>query len=124
MRSDMAAVLRQASLFALPTYYREGVPKALIEAAAAGLPAITTDTPGCRDIVMHEETGLLVPQRDAPALAAAIETLLRDPVRRAEMGRQARARVLRRFSLRRVVDATLATFDQLFDESDASPDRV
>jgi glycosyltransferase involved in cell wall biosynthesis len=100
------------------------VPKALIEAAAAGLPAITTDTPGCRDIVMHEETGLLVPQRDAPALAAAIETLLRDPVRRAEMGRQARARVLLRFSLRRVVDATLATFDQLSDESDPSPDRV
>jgi glycosyltransferase involved in cell wall biosynthesis len=124
MRRDMPAVLRQASLFALPTYYREGVPKALIEAAAAGLPAITTDTPGCRDIVSHDETGLLVPPRDARALAAAIEMLLGDPARRAEMGRKARARVLLRFSLRRVVDATLATFDELSGASDSRREMV
>jgi glycosyltransferase involved in cell wall biosynthesis len=112
-RADMPAVLREASLFVLPTYYREGVPKALIEAAAAGLPAVTTDTPGCRDIVVDGETGLLVPPRDVDALTAAIRALLDDPPRRRAMGRAARERVLAHFTIEQVVEATFATYRAL-----------
>jgi glycosyltransferase involved in cell wall biosynthesis len=112
-RADMPAVLREASLFVLPTYYREGVPKALIEAAATGIPAVTTDLPGCRDIVLHDETGVLVAPRDVPALAAAISELLRDPERRRRMGERARQHVLEQFTIRHVVEATLATYAAL-----------
>lgn len=112
-RGDMPDVLRQATLFALPTYYREGVPKALIEAASSGVPSITTDTPGCRDIVADGETGLLVPPRDAKALADAVVSLLRDPELRGRMSRAARARVLEHFSLQRVIDDTLAIYREL-----------
>jgi len=112
-RDDMAAVFRRASLSVLPTHYREGVPKVLIEAAAAGLPAVTTDTPGCRDIVADGETGLLVPTRDARALAGAIIELLDDPGRRRDMGRRARQRVLDAFSLDHVIEATLRVYAAL-----------
>lgn len=109
----MPELLRSASLFVLPTFYREGVPKALLEAAATGLAAVTTDTSGCRDIVIDGETGLLVPPRDVDALAAAIEQLLRDPERRSEMGRNARQRVLAHFAVEHVVRETLATYESL-----------
>ncbi|HEX6087805.1 MAG TPA: glycosyltransferase family 4 protein [Thermoanaerobaculia bacterium] len=112
-RADMPAVLREASLFVLPTYYREGVPKALIEAAAAGLPTVTTDTPGCRDIVVHDQTGLLVPPRDVDALTHAIGALLSDSPRRQAMGRAARERVLAHFTVEQVIEATLQTYGEL-----------
>ncbi len=111
-RVDMPDVLRQASLFVLPTYYREGVPKALIEGAATALPAITTDTPGCRDIVQHGVTGLLVPPRNVEALADAMQELLGDPERRREMGRRARERVLSEFAIEHVVAQTLAAYEK------------
>ena len=112
-RDDMPDILRGSSLVVLPTYYREGVPKILIEAAATGLPAVTTDAPGCRDIVVDGQTGLLVPPRDADALAEAIATLLRDPVRRTEMGKRAREHALSAFSLERVIAETLRIYGGL-----------
>lgn len=112
-RTDMPDVLRQASLFVLPTYYREGVPKALIEAAATGLPSVTTDTPGCRDIVAGGETGLLISPRDIEALTAAIERLLSDTDLRERMGRAARERVLAHFTIDQVVRATLRTYETM-----------
>lgn len=118
-RSDMPEVLRQASLFVLPTYYREGVPKALIEAAAAGIPAVTTDTPGCRDIVADGETGVLVPPHDDAALANAISELLHDPERRSVMGRRARERVLTHFSQQQVIDQTMKLYAELLGPRDA-----
>lgn len=110
---DMPDLLRSASLFVLPTFYREGVPKALLEAAATGLAAVTTNTPGCRDIVVDGETGLLVPPRDVDALATAIELLLSDPERRNEMGRSARERVRVHFAIEHVARQTLAIYDGL-----------
>jgi len=112
-RSDMLSVMRQASLFVLPTHYREGVPKVLIEAAAVGVPAITTDTPGCRDIVLAGQTGLLVPIRNPQAVADAVIELLGDPERRAAMGRRAREHAVARFSLDYVVRATLDVYQEL-----------
>lgn len=71
-RDDIAAILAASHIFALPTYYREGIPRVLIEAASMGLPLIATDVPGCREIVRPGTNGELVPPRDPVALANAI----------------------------------------------------
>jgi glycosyltransferase involved in cell wall biosynthesis len=106
---DMPGVMARASIVVLPSY-REGVPKALLEAAAAGRPMIASDVPGCREIVRHGETGLLVPVRDATALADAIGTLVNDPAARARMGLQARALAEAHFSQESVVEQTFAVY--------------
>lgn len=77
-QDDMPAALAKADIFCLPSY-REGVPNALLEATACGLPIVTTDTPGCRDVVTHRVNGLLVPVRSAQAVADALEMLLSNP---------------------------------------------
>jgi len=82
---DMPRCLQEANIVCLPSY-REGVPKVLLEACAAGRAVITTDSPGCRDVVRTGENGLLVPPRDAGALAAAIRRLAEDPEVRRRMG--------------------------------------
>jgi len=101
-RSDMPQVLAQARLVVLPSY-REGMPKVLLEAAACGRAVVTTDVPGCRDAIEPGVTGLLVPPRDADALARAIRTLLEDEARCRAMGLAARALAEREFDVRRVV---------------------
>ncbi|MBL9188092.1 MAG: glycosyltransferase family 4 protein [Opitutaceae bacterium] len=95
-REDVAAIYAGADIAVLPSY-REGLPKSLLEAMACGLPIVATDTSGCREIVAPEINGLLVPVRDAAALAGAIERLARDPGLRARMGAAGRARVEREF---------------------------
>ena len=87
---EVEAAMRAAAAVVLPSYYAEGVPRALIEATAAGAPVITTDLPGCRDTVIDGRSGFLVPPRSPERLAAAMSTLLRDPERIAAMGREAR----------------------------------
>jgi glycosyltransferase involved in cell wall biosynthesis len=94
---DIAAVWARAHIAVLPSIH-EGVPKNLLEAAACGRPMIATDVPGCRDIVRHGETGLLVPPGDQAALASAIDTLARSPELRARYGAAARRLVVQRFS--------------------------
>jgi glycosyltransferase involved in cell wall biosynthesis len=112
-RADMDNVFAGAHLVCLPSYYGEGVPKVLIEAAACGRAIVTTDMPGCRDIVKHGGNGLLVPARDPAALAEAIQTLLTDPELRAEMGRRGRALVEAEFSTDTVSRQTLAIYEEL-----------
>jgi glycosyltransferase involved in cell wall biosynthesis len=110
---DMPAVMAGADIFCLPTYYGEGVPKVLIEAAASGLPIVTTDWPGCRDVVEDEVSGLLVPVRDPLALADALERLARDRDLRLKMGTSARAKAISGFSLAMVIDSTLEIYEEL-----------
>jgi len=86
---DMQAKLLETSMFVLPSY-REGVPRVLLEAMASGTPVITTDVPGCRAAVRDGETGLLVPPRDADALAQAMIKLIGDAELRRSMSRKAR----------------------------------
>ncbi len=86
---DIAAVWAGAHIAVLPSY-REGMPKSLLEAAAAGRPMIATDVPGCRELVKPEQTGILVPVGDAAVLADAIDRLAADPAMRARMGAAAR----------------------------------
>lgn len=109
---DMAAVFARSHLACLPSY-REGLPKMLVEAAAAGRAIVTTDAPGCREVVRHEWNGLLVPVRDAAALAAAIRRILRDPTERVRMGERGRALVQEEFSVARVVQETLAVYAEI-----------
>ncbi|MBL9199791.1 MAG: glycosyltransferase family 4 protein [Opitutaceae bacterium] len=96
-RPDVAEIYAAADVAVLPSY-REGLPRALIEAAASGLPIVTTDTSGCREVVAHGENGLLVPVRDPGALAEALRTLALDPALRARLGAAGRKRVEQEFS--------------------------
>ena len=94
---DVARVWREHHAALLLTY-REGMPRALIEAAAAGRPIITTDVAGCREVVRNGQEGLLVPARDVAAAASAIDTLARDAALRARLGAAAHARFQSRFT--------------------------
>jgi len=111
-RSDMAAVLAQTHLVVLPSY-REGLPKVLLEAAACGRPIVTTDVPGCRDAIDPDITGLLVPPRDALALADTIERLLKNPEKLREMGRLGHDLAEREFAVEKIVDAHLTLYREV-----------
>jgi glycosyltransferase involved in cell wall biosynthesis len=112
-RDDMPEILRATHIAVLPTY-REGLPMTLLEAAASGRAIVATDVPGCREIVRHGENGLLVPCRDATALADAIEVLATDGARRARMGRRGRE-IVAAFSQEVVVAETLALYRGLLE---------
>lgn len=114
-QADMATVLTQASIFVLPSY-REGLPKVLLEAAACGKPVITTDVPGCRDAILPNATGLLVPVRDSAALAAAIKDLISDPDRSLKMGRAGRQWIEAEHDIRMVVGKHLAIYEDLMKQ--------
>lgn len=109
-QEDVAALYRASTIAILPSY-REGLPKALLEAAACGLPIITTDVPGCREIVVQGKTGLLVPPYNALALADAIDWLLRDPVFAKSLGTAAREAVLKNFSDEHINRETLKLYN-------------
>ncbi len=111
-RDDMPNVLRQSTVVVLPSY-REGLPKALLEAAACARPIVTNDVPGCREVVRADENGLLVPPRDPAALAQAIKTLVLDRPRAEQMGRLGRRLVETSFSQEYVVRQTLDVYNSL-----------
>lgn len=111
-RDDTETVLAQSQIVVLPSY-REGLPKVLLEAAACGRPMIATDVPGCREVVEHGVTGLLVPPRAAEPLADAIADLLADPTRCAQMGQRARALAEREFGIETVIERTLGVYREL-----------
>lgn len=113
-REDMPHVLQQAHIVCLPSY-REGLPKVLIEAAACGRPIVTSDAPGCREIVVHGENGLLVPVRDSKALADALRHLIEDGDLRQQMGAKGREIALTEFSVEKVVHDTLAIYRELLN---------
>ena len=111
-RADMPEVLAQATIVCLPSY-REGLPTALVEAAACGKPLVATDVPGCRDVVQPGVNGLLVRSHDGAALAQALQTLLMDPGLRSRMGQKAREIAAARYSLATVKAATLGLYRDL-----------
>ncbi|HEX6791619.1 MAG TPA: glycosyltransferase, partial [Candidatus Krumholzibacteria bacterium] len=109
---DMAGVWRDAHIAVLPSY-REGLPKALLEAAACARPMVATDVTGCREIARDGVTALCVPPRDARALADAIERLARDAALRARLGSAAREIVAREYAEPVVVAQTLDLYRRL-----------
>jgi len=109
-RRDMPEVLAGAHIVCLPSFYGEGIPKALIEAASCGRPIVTTDMPGCREIVHDNDNGLLVPAHDPARLADALARLAGDPALRARLGARGRERALAKFGQHLVIAATLAVY--------------
>lgn len=109
---DIAAFWARAHIAVLPSH-REGLPKSLLEAAACGRPMVATDVPGCREIVRHGETGLLVPYDNAEALAAALETLAASADLRARYGAAARRLVVENFSAAAIGRQTVDLYRQL-----------
>lgn len=111
-RTDIATLYNEAHIAILPSYYREGLPKALLEAAACGKPIITTDVPGCREVVVSGENGFLIPPRDAPALAKALKTLAQSEELRVQMGRLSRQKAELEFDEKKSIEQTLLTYHQ------------
>ncbi|NEX17216.1 MAG: glycosyltransferase family 1 protein [Halochromatium sp.] len=111
-RADIPALLEEARIACLPSY-REGLPKSLLEALAAGRAIVTTDVEGCRDIVVPDENGLLVPPRDAVALADALESLIRDPERCQAFGQAGRRRAQAMFATELIEAQTLELYQQM-----------
>jgi glycosyltransferase involved in cell wall biosynthesis len=109
-RDDIATLLAESDIAVLPSY-REGTPRILLEAAAAGLPLVATDVPGCREIVRNDDNGILVPAHNATALADALERLAGDPSMRARMGVRSRDIACDEFAEDRVLEATLAIYE-------------
>ncbi|WP_341704546.1 glycosyltransferase family 4 protein [Ferrovibrio sp.] len=117
---DMPAMLARAHVIVLPSY-REGLPRGLIEAAAVGRAIVTTDAPGCREVVRHEENGLLVPVADTAATAAAIRRLVEDSELRRAQAARGRAIAETEFSVGRFVADSLAAYDRLLPAAERGP---
>ncbi len=111
-RKNILSIWHSCHIAVLPSY-GEGLPKSLLEAAACGKPIITTDVPGCREVVRHGINGLLVSPRNATALAFAIRELLHDQPRRLRMGRASREFACQEFSDKTVADNTMAVYREL-----------
>ncbi|WP_191970208.1 glycosyltransferase family 4 protein [Methylobacterium planeticum] len=119
-RDDIPALLGAADLFVLPTEFREGLPRVLLEAALAGLPIITTAMPGCAAVVQPHFNGLLIPPRDPGFLAAQILTLLDDVDLARTMGRRGAELVRREFSLAGTTEAYIRLYRDLISEVPAA----
>ena len=111
-RHDVPELYALMTVCVLPSH-REGLPRALMEAAAMGIPCVASDVRGCRDVVIDGETGLLVPVRDAAALASAAAALLADERRRSAMSARARAVARERFDERMVFERVINAYDRL-----------
>ncbi|MDZ8184581.1 MAG: glycosyltransferase family 4 protein [Nostoc sp. ChiSLP02] len=114
-RHDIPTLLKLSDVFVLPSYYREGVPRVLLEAATMELPLITTDMPGCKEVVKDGWNGLLVPPKDSKTLATAILQLLNSPEQRNLMGKRSRLHVQENFSLNRVADAYADIYNRVLN---------
>ena len=111
-RADIAQLLAESHIVVLPSY-REGLPKSLIEAAAVGRPIVTTDVPGCREVVKDGENGFLVPAKDAKKLAVAIQKLINNPKLLTSMGKKSRLMAEQEFSIQQIVEQTLKLYETL-----------
>jgi glycosyltransferase involved in cell wall biosynthesis len=114
-QNDMAGLMRRAHIVCLPSY-GEGMPKVLLEALASARPIVTTDVPGCRELIADGGCGLLVPVRNPAALANALRRLIEDGDQRVDMGRRGRALAEAQFGVERVVEATLAVYRELIPQ--------
>lgn len=109
-QSNMPAWYQDSYLVVLPSY-REGLPKSLIEACAAGRPVVTTDVPGCREVVEHGKNGYLVPPKNVQMLAQRIAEILEAPALAAQMGLAGRKKAEREFSIQSVIEQTFALYE-------------
>lgn len=114
---DVRPLLAGAGVYVLPSHYREGVPRSILEAMSMGRAIVTTDAPGCRETVEPGRNGFLVPPRDADALAETMERFILDPALAPAMGAASRAMAEARFDVNRVNDAILSFMGLLPDNA-------
>lgn len=114
-RNDIPAIFSDVNIVTLPSFYGEGVPKVLIEAAACGRAIVTTTNPGCRDAIVNNVTGLAVPPMDAKRLADAFIQLINNPEQRIEMGVKARSFAEKEFDVKGVVATHIKIYKALVD---------
>jgi glycosyltransferase involved in cell wall biosynthesis len=117
LRGDVPRLLALADVFCLPSW-REGMPRSIIEAMATGLPVVATRIRGCREEVIEGQTGLLVPPRDAAALAGALATLVGDTALRRRMGQAGRRRAREHYDERRIIERQLQVLRDLMRQKD------
>lgn len=109
-QAELSRIFKSAWVYVLPSY-REGFPKSIMEAAASGIPTITTDVPGCRDAIIPNVTGLLVPVADASALSSAVKELLDNPEKRMHFARNARAHAENKFDISKITKIHLDLYE-------------
>ncbi len=112
-RKDIRQLLEKSHIVAFPSYYREGVPKSLIEAAAAGRPIVTCDSIGCKDVVDESINGFLIEPKNPRMLAERLKTLIIDKDLRDRMGKAARQKAEREFAIEKVVKTHIDIYRQL-----------
>lgn len=112
-QKDIKSILEQCHIMAFPSYYREGVPKSLIDACAVGRPIVTTNSIGCKDVVDDGVNGFLVPVRDSEALARKLRILIEDKELRVRMGKAAREKAEQEFALEKVIKKHLKIYDDV-----------
>ncbi len=122
-RNDVPELLSTMDVLTLPSY-REGFPRSVMEGAAMGMPTVVTDIRGCRQTVEDGVTGIVIPAKDASALARALLSLLADPVKRAEMGKAGREKALREFDERVVFERILRRYRTLLERVRTQPADV
>ena len=115
-RDDLQDILAETNIFVLPSYYAEGVPKVLLEAAASGCAVVTTDHPGCRDAIVPDVTGLLVIPKDVSSLIDSLIRLLSNRTLIESMGIAGRKLAVDRFSVTKVIDIHYATYHMVQNE--------
>ena len=108
-KEQMSNILSLATIIVLPSY-REGFPKVLMEAAAVGRPSITTNVPGCKDAVIHNYTGILIPVRNSRKLVSEIKNLLNNKSKIKKMGKNARDYALKNFDINRIVSSHIKIY--------------
>ena len=116
-REDVPALMAISDIVTAPSYYREGVPRILLEAAAMAKGLIATDMPGLRDVVSNGENGILIPPRDAGSLARAVMELVTDEDLRSRYGLASLARARKEFDSRKVVDVYVDLYQSLWARS-------
>ena len=98
-QSNIMDHLAKRDVFVLPSFYREGIPRSILEALSVGLPIITTDTPGCRETVIEGENGFLIPTQNLESLIEAMEFFIKNPEKLKEMSRKSRDYAEKRFDV-------------------------
>lgn len=112
-RNDVKELLEKSHIMAFPSYYREGVPKSLIEASAIGRPIVTCDSIGCRDVVEDGVNGFLIPPKSPELLAEKLAVLIDNKELRKSMGKASREKAEKEFSIKTVVDTHLRIYEEL-----------
>jgi N,N'-diacetylbacillosaminyl-diphospho-undecaprenol alpha-1,3-N-acetylgalactosaminyltransferase len=112
-RREIPEILYISDVVTLPSYYREGIPRVLLEAMCMEKPIVTTDWVGCKEVVEEGKNGFLVPVKDHIALASAIEKLINNEELRIKMGRYGREKVLKEFDEKIIVNQTMKLYQEV-----------